>query len=303
MALRQEAARTPRLQSVLVALDTARDIQEHGPTQVRLGEQVWVPGQRTYVMGILNVTPDSFSDGGLYLQPEQAIKHAEEMLADGADIIDVGGQSSRPGATPIPAAVEQQRVIPVIREIVKRYSALVSVDTYRASIAEAALDAGAVLINDISALRFDTRMAALIARREAAVVLMHMRGTPQTMQHAPVYRHVIDEVYGFLAARLDWAMQQGITRQRIILDPGFGFGKTIEHNRALLHGLEHFRALGQPLLVGTSRKWNLLKGTLVSVIYATLRGAAIVRVHNVKPVVQAVRLVDSLEHPSGTAEQ
>jgi dihydropteroate synthase len=225
------------------------------------------------------------------------------MLADGADIIDVGGQSSRPGATPIPAEVEYQRVIPVIGEIVKRYNALVSVDTYRTSIAEAALDAGAVLINDISAMRFDTQMAALIARREAAVVLMHMQGTPQTMQHAPAYRHVIDEVYSFLAARLDWAMQQGITRQRIVLDPGFGFGKTVQHNQTLLHGLEHFQTLGQPLLVGTSRKWNRLNGTMVSVIYATLRGAAIVRVHNVKHVVQAVRLVDSLEHSFGTAGQ
>jgi dihydropteroate synthase len=302
-ALRQEADRTPLLQPVLVALDTAWDVQKHGPTQVQLGEQVWALGQRTYVMGILNVTPDSFSDGGLYLQPEQAIKHAEEMLADGADIIDVGGQSSRPGATPIPAEVEYQRVIPVIGEIVKRYNALVSVDTYRTSIAEAALDAGAVLINDISAMRFDTQMAALIARREAAVVLMHMQGTPQTMQHAPAYRHVIDEVYSFLAARLDWAMQQGITRQRIVLDPGFGFGKTVQHNQTLLHGLEHFQTLGQPLLVGTSRKWNRLNGTMVSVIYATLRGAAIVRVHNVKHVVQAVRLVDSLEHSFGTAGQ
>jgi dihydropteroate synthase len=295
-ALRQEADRTASLQPVRAALDAARDIQEHGPTHVRLGAQVLALGQRTYVMGILNVTPDSFSDGGLYLQPDQAIKHAEEMLADGADIIDVGGQSSRPGAMPIPAEVEHQRVIPVIGEIVKRYGALVSVDTYRASIAEASLDAGAVLINDISAMRFDTQMAALIARRKAAVVLMHMQGTPQTMQHAPAYRHVIDEVYSFLAARLDWAIQQGITRQQIVLDPGFGFGKTIEHNQALLRSLEHFRALGQPLLVGTSRKWDRLKGTLVSVIYATLRGAAIVRVHNVKPVVQAVRLVDSLEH-------
>jgi len=203
--------------------------------------------------------------------------------------------------------VEHQRVIPVIGEIVKRYGALVSVDTYRASIAEAALDAGAVLINDISAMRFDTQMAALIARREAAVVLMHMQGTPQTMQHAPAYRHVIDEVYSFLAARLEWAMQQGITRQRIVLDPGFGFGKAVRHNLALLRGLEHFRALGQPLLVGTSRKtflgrllqrevWDRLEGTMASVIYATLRGAAIVRVHDVKPVVQTVRLVDSLEH-------
>ena len=309
MALRQETHQTPLLQAALAALDAARDLQEHGPTHLRLGAYELALGQRTYVMGILNVTPDSFSDGGLYLQPEQATKHAEEMLADGADIIDVGGQSSRPGAAPVPAEVEHQRVVPVIRDIVKRYGALVSVDTYRASIAEAALDAGAVLINDISAMQCDPQMVSLIARREAAVVLMHMQGTPQTMQRAPAYRHVIDEVYGFLAQRLHWAMQHGIPRQRMVLDPGFGFGKTVRHNLTLLRGLEHFRVLGQPLLVGTSRKsflgrllqrevWDRLEGTIASVIYATLRGAAMVRVHDVKPVVQAVRLIDALEHPS-----
>jgi dihydropteroate synthase len=304
--LRQALAQTPCLQAVVTALEQALRCQESAPAHLWLGDRQLALGQRTYVMGILNVTPDSFSDGGLYLQPEQAIKHAEEMLVDGADLIDVGGQSSRPGAIPIPEEVEHHRVIPVIREVVQRYGALVSVDTYRASIAEAALDAGAVLINDISAMRFDAQMAPLIARRQAAVVLMHMQGTPQTMQHAPAYHHVIDDVYGFLAARLHDAMQHGIARQRIVLDPGFGFGKTVHHNLTLLRGLEHFQALGQPLLVGTSRKsflgrllqrevWDRLEGTLVSVVYATLRGAAIVRVHDVKPVVQAVRVLDALE--------
>jgi dihydropteroate synthase len=264
--------------------------------------------QRVYIMGILNVTPDSFSDGGLYLQPEQALKHAETLLADGADLIDVGGESSRPGATPVPAAVEHERVVPVVQEIVKRFNALVSVDTYRASVAAAALDAGAVLINDISALRFDAQMAPLIARRGAAVVLMHMQGTPQTMQRAPTYRHVIDEVYSFLAERLHWAMQAGIARQRIVLDPGFGFGKTTQHNLDLLRGLEHFHALGQPLLAGTSRKsflgrllqrqvWDRLGGTLATVVYAALRGARIVRVHDVGPTVQALRLLAALDQP------
>jgi len=295
------------LQPLVVALEQALQLQEHEVAHLVLGERMFDCRQRPYVMGILNVTPDSFSDGGLYLQPEQALKHAETMLAAGADIIDVGGQSSRPGAVPVPPEVEHARAVPVIRELVQRYGAVVSVDTYRASVAAAALDAGAVLVNDISALRFDAQMAPLIARRGASVVLMHMQGIPQTMQQAPVYRHVLDDVYSFLAERLHCALQYGIARQRIVLDPGFGFGKTIQHNLELLHGLEHFRALGQPLLVGTSRKsflgrllqrkvWHRLEGTLATVLYAVLRGASIVRVHDVAPVVQTVRLIAALEN-------
>src|SRR3989440_3568037 len=298
-------AQQAALQPVVVALEQAMQLQERGTAQLVLGERVFDCRQRPYVMGILNVTPDSFSDGGLYLQPEQALKHAETMLAAGADIIDVGGQSSRPGAVPVPAEVERQRAVPVIREIVQRYGALVSVDTYRANVAAAALDAGAVLVNDISALRFDAQMAPLIARRGASVVLMHMQGTPQTMQRAPAYRHVLDDVYSFLAERLHCALQYGIARQRIVLDPGFGFGKTVQHNLDLLHGLGHLRALGQPLLVGTSRKSFLghvlrrqvcdrLEGTLATVLYAVLHGAVLVRVHDVAVVAQTVRLLEAL---------
>jgi len=301
--LREE--KQPALQPLVAALEHALQLQEQEMTHLVLGDQVFDLRQRTYIMGILNVTPDSFSDGGLYLQPEQALQHAETMLAAGADIIDVGGQSSRPGAVPVPAEVEQERAVPVIREIVQRYGALVSVDTYRASVAAAALDAGAVLVNDISAMRFDMHMAPLLARRGASVVLMHMQGTPQTMQQAPSYRHVLDDVYSFLAERLHCAMQYGIPRQRIVLDPGFGFGKTVQHNLDLLHGLAHLRALGQPLLVGTSRKsflghvlqrkvGNRLEGTLATVLYAILHGAAVVRVHDVGSVVQAVHVLEAL---------
>ena len=305
--LRQE--QQAALQPVVAALEQAIQLQEHGTAQLVLGDRGCDFRQRTYVMGILNVTPDSFSDGGLYLQPEQALKHAETMLVAGADIIDVGGQSSRPGAVPVPPEVEHERAVPVIRDIVQRYGALVSVDTYRASVAAAALDAGAVLVNDISAMRFDAQMAPLIARRGASVVLMHMQRTPQTMQQAPAYRHVLDDVYSFLAERLHCALQHGIARQRILLDPGFGFGKTVQHNLDLLHDLEHFRALGQPLLVGTSRKsflgrllqrqvWDRLEGTLATVLYAVLQGAALVRVHDVAPVVQTVHLLAALDkHP------
>jgi dihydropteroate synthase len=238
-----------------------------------------------------------------------AVKHAEKMIQEGADLIDVGGQSSRPGAVPIPAAVERERVVPVVRDIVKHFGAQVSVDTYRSCVAEACLDVGAVLINDISAMRFDPKMAPLIARHRASVVLMHMQGTPKTMQQAPRYQHVIDDVYGFLHDRLLLAMRHGIGRQQIVLDPGFGFGKTVKHNLELLQGLAAFQSMRQPILVGTSRKsflghllqrevWDRLEGTLSTVFYAISQGAAFVRVHDVAPVVQAVRVANALAQPS-----
>lgn len=298
-------ARDPALRPLLTALDAALDRQAHRPQSLTLGDHTYALHQRPLLMGILNVTPDSFSDGGLYCEPDQALTHAESMLAAGADVIDVGGQSSRPGAAPVPGEVELMRVVPVIHALVQRYHAVVSIDTYRARVAAAALDAGAVLVNDISAMTFDAQMAPLIARRGASVVLMHMQGTPQTMQRAPTYRHVLDDVARYLAARLDVAQQHGIPRQRILLDPGFGFGKTVQHNLALLHGLEHLGTLGQPLLVGTSRKsflghllqrqvWDRLEGTLTTVFYAVQHGAAIVRVHDVAPVAQTLRLLTAL---------
>ena len=304
--LGRSAQRTPALDAITQALEQALQMQREAPTHLQLGEAQQLPlGQRTYVMGILNVTPDSFSDGGLYLQPDQAVKHAEAMLEDGADIIDVGGASSRPGAIPASPSVEAERVVPVVRRIVKRFDALVSVDTYHASVAKAALDEGAVMINDISAMRFDPDMAPLLAERRAAVVLMHMQGNPQTMQHAPTYRHVIDEIYAFLAKRRGIAVQHGIPRERIVCDPGFGFGKTLRHNADLLNGLASFRSLGQPLLIGTSRKsflgrllqrevWDRLEGTMASALYAVMQGAALVRVHDVAPIVQAVRMLDAV---------
>lgn len=312
--LSQTVQQTPSLQTVAVALQQAWHFQAQRPTSLALGAHDWELGQRPYVMGILNVTPDSFSDGGLYLQPEQALQRAETMLNEGADVLDVGGQSSRPGAVPVAAAVEQQRVVPVVREIVKRYHAVVSVDTYRASVAAAALEAGAVLVNDISALRFDAEMAPVIAKHGASVVLMHMQGTPQTMQCHPTYRHVLDDIYDFLAARLRWAMQAGIVRQRIMLDPGFGFGKTVQHNLDLLRGLKHFATLGQPLLVGTSRKSFLgrilrrqvserLGGSLATAVYAALQGAAMIRVHDVGATVRAMRLLEAVQAPPPVAAE
>lgn len=306
--LRQRAPQTPALDAIVQALGQALQIRRGAPAHLHLGATKLPLGQRTYVMGIVNVTPDSFSDGGLYLQPEQAVKHAEAMLEDGADIIDVGGASSRPGATPVPPQVEAERVVPVVRQIVERFGALVSVDTYHASVAKAALDEGAVMINDISAMRFDPEMGSLLSSYHAAVVLMHMQGNPQTMQHAPFYRHVVDEIYAFMAERLDTAVQHGIARERIVCDPGFGFGKTLRHNVDLLNSLPSFRSLGQPLLIGTSRKsflgrllqrevWDRLEGTMASVLYAALQGATLVRVHDVGPIAQTVRMLDAVRHP------
>ena len=303
------AGNQPALLPVAAALEQARCLQAGGPRALVLGQTAWPLLQRTRVMGILNVTPDSFSDGGLYCEPERALARAEAMLTEGADLIDVGGQSSRPGSEPVPAAVEQARVVPVVREIVKRHNAPVSVDTYRADVAAAALDAGAVMVNDISALRFDPDMARLLAQRGAAVALMHMQGTPRTMQQAPAYRHVVDDVYGFLRERLHEAVQAGIERQRIVLDPGFGFGKTVAHNLDLLRGLDRLGALGQPLLVGTSRKSFLghvlqrpvddrLAGSVASALWAAQRGAALVRVHDVGATVQALALLEALDKPS-----
>ncbi|MCZ6873265.1 MAG: dihydropteroate synthase [bacterium] len=292
----------------LSAIKQTLQYQQHAPTHLKLGDNLLEVNRRTYVMGILNVTTDSFSDGGLYLKPELAVKHAEKMLEEGADLIDVGGQSSRPGALPVSAAIEHQRVLPVVRDIVKQFGAGVSVDTYRSSVAQACLDAGAVLINDISAMRFDPQMAPLIAQYQASVVLMHMQGTPKTMQQAPCYQHVIDDVYGFFLQQMQFALQHGISRQQIILDPGFGFGKTVRHDFQLLQELAAFKSLGQPILVGTSRKsflghllqrevWDRLEGTLTSVIHAISQGACLVRVHDVAPVVQAVRLANALSQP------
>ena len=306
--LRQSAHQTPTLYAIVHALEQALQAPQDAPTHLHLGATQLPLGQRTYVMGIVNVTPDSFSDGGFYLRPEQAVKHAEAMLEDGADIIDVGGASSRPGATPVPPHVEAERVVPVVRQIVKRFGALVSVDTYHASVAKAALDEGAVMINDISAMRFDPEMAPLLASYHAAVVLMHMQGNPQTMQQVPTYRHVVDEIYTFMAERLNIAVQHGMTRDRIVCDPGFGFGKTLRHNVDLLNSLPNFQSLGQPLLIGTSRKsflgrllkrevWDRLEGTMASVLYAVLQGATFVRVHDVGPITQAVRMLDAVRHP------
>ncbi len=256
-------------------------------------------------MGVLNVTPDSFSDGGKFLDPRIAVQHALEMVEEGADIVDVGGESTRPFSQRATANEELERVIPVIQEIRAHSDVIISIDTYKSKVAEEAGRAGADMVNDISALTFDPEMASVAARLGMYVVLMHIKGTPEDMQKDPCYDDVIREVGDFLKARVTFAVSRGIREEDIILDPGIGFGKRVEDNLKLIKDLRAFKVLGRPLLVGTSMKtfigkvtdWPLeerVEGTLASVAISVWNGADIVRVHNVKGARKVVRLVDAI---------
>ncbi len=256
-------------------------------------------------MAVLNVTPDSFYDGGRRAEVHQAVADGIAMAAAGADIIDIGGESTRPGAAEVSEAEELGRILPVIRALRKAITLPISVDTYKSTVARAALDAGADIVNDISALRFDPAMAPLVAREKAPVILMHMQGTPRTMQANPQYADVVREVRDFLAAQLYEAMDAGIPADSIIIDPGIGFGKTLDHNLQLLRGLSVLAALGPPLLVGVSRKTfigkilNLdpdqrLEGSLAAAVAAALAGASLLRVHDVGETSRALRVADAL---------
>ena len=258
----------------------------------------------TKLMGVVNVTPDSFSDGGLYLDPEAAIAHGRELAAAGAEILDVGGESTRPGAEAVSEEEELRRVVPVIEGLAAAESQ-VSIDTSKATVAAAALDAGAAIVNDVTALRGDGEMAALCAEREVTVVLMHMRGRPRTMQDDPRYDDVVAEVKAFLAERLEAATAAGIAEERIWLDPGIGFGKTAVHNMELLRRLGELRDLGRPLVIGTSRKSFIgrvdgsaagerLGGTIASSVLAAAEGAEVLRVHDVAEVRQALTVASAI---------
>lgn len=261
---------------------------------------------RPMVMGVLNVTPDSFSDGGRYLDSGAAVKHALEMVEEGADLIDIGAESSRPGAEPVSEAEELHRLIPVVQEVCRHVSVPVSVDTTKAAVARAAIEAGAAVVNDISAGQADPAMTGVVAEAGAGLVLMHRQGTPQTMQRAPQYGSVVDDVRDFLRGRMQAAEQAGIAADQILLDPGIGFGKNLEHNLTLLAGLDAFQSLGRPILVGVSRKAFIgevlgrrtddrLMGTAAAVAAALLRGARMVRVHDVKAMQDVVRMIHAIQ--------
>jgi dihydropteroate synthase len=255
-------------------------------------------------MGVLNVTPDSFSDGGKFLDPAAALAHAHSMADAGADLIDIGGESTRPGSLPVDAAEQIRRVVPVIASIRRELPIAISIDTTRAAVAQATLDAGANIINDISAGRDDADLLPLTARRRVPIILMHMQGTPATMQHSPSYRDVTSEICDFFHERLQHCQTIGIDAADCLIDPGIGFGKTVEHNLQLLANLPKLTAIGRPVVVGASEKSSLAKitgegqkrpfGTAAAVAWSAANGAAVVRVHDVRAMTAVVRLTDAI---------
>ena len=266
-------------------------------------------GTRTLVMGVLNVTPDSFSDGSQFLSPDVAVAHAEKMVAEGADIIDIGGESTRPGAALVTPDEEVNRVTPVVKELAKRINVPISIDTTKAQVARAALDAGAGIVNDVSGLRFDFRIADEVAEAGAGLVLMHSRGTPATMHRLPPVADIMEEIKSSLRSSIAMANRRGVKSDSIVIDPGIGFGKTQEQNIEVIAKLDQLASALQdmPILVGTSRKsfigkvldnapaTDRLHGTMATVTAAVLRGAHIVRVHDVKAAVETVRMADAIK--------
>lgn len=274
-------------------------------------------GQTTRIMGIVNITPDSFSDGGKFIDPDTAISHAEKMVEEGADIVDIGGESTRPFSDPVPEEEEIKRVIPVISALAKHVSVPISIDTTKARVARKALDAGASIINDISALRQDPDMAMVVAESKVPVILMHMLGTPKNMQKSPVYQNVVGEIRIFLKKAIQSAIEKGIDGSRIIIDPGIGFGKTFDHNFQLLKHIHEFLDLKVPVLVGPSRKAfirNKLSeienkaalpdsllvetGTQAAVAACGLSGVHIVRCHNVANTRATLKIIDEIRNAS-----
>jgi len=262
-------------------------------------------GRRPLVMGVLNVTPDSFSDGGRFFSHARAAERGRQMVAEGADIIDVGGESTRPGSDPVPADEELRRIIPVIEELAAESAVPISVDTQKARVAAEAIEAGAQIVNDVSALRTDPDMPAVVAESGVLLVLMHMQGTPRTMQRNPTYTEVVSDVARWLRERIDYAVGVGIQESRLVVDPGFGFGKTLQHNLELLRRLHEFHRLGRPLMVGTSRKSMIgaildvppgrrLLGSLATVACAVMAGCHIVRVHDVQASREVVAVCEAV---------
>jgi dihydropteroate synthase len=258
--------------------------------------------EKTLIMGILNVTPDSFSDGGLFTDIDTAVAYGKRMISDGADLIDIGGESSRPGSAPVSEKEELERVLPLVRRLLDEVSVPISIDTYKPPVADACLKAGAHLINDITGLT-NPEMRKVVAKYNAPVVLMHMKGTPKTMQQNPVYQDVLSEIKAFFHEKINTAHKTGI--QQIIIDPGIGFGKTVEHNLQILKHLEVFKTLGCPVLVAPSRKSFIgvitglsvqerLEGTIAAISVAVMNGANMVRVHDVKECKRAIQIVDAI---------
>lgn len=276
------------------------------PPPLKVGERLLSFGDRSYLMGVVNVTPDSFSDGGDFFAPERAVSHAIELVDAGADIIDIGGESTRPGAEPVPLREELRRVIPVIAALRDaRPDVFVSIDTYKARVAQEALEAGADIVNDISSMTLDPEIADVVATSGVPLIAMHILGDPKTMQSDPVYDDVVTDVTEWLRERVEFAERAGIERTQIVVDPGIGFGKTVDHNYQLLRGLDRLAELGRPILLGTSRKSFIgavidkpaserVWGTAATVAWGALAGAQIFRVHDVAEMLDVTRVADAI---------
>jgi dihydropteroate synthase len=262
--------------------------------------------KKTCIMGILNVTPDSFSDGGEYFDKDSAIRHALQMAEDGADIIDIGGESTRPGSDAVDAKEEIKRTIPVIEALLKKNNVPISIDTYKSEVAKIALETGASIVNDISGLRFDSSMPSVIAKHRAPVVIMHIKGTPKNMQKNPEYDALIPEIMDYFRESIAIGVRAGINEKKIILDPGIGFGKSLEHNLEIINSIKEFKLLGKPVLIGPSRKSFIgeilgnaspdkrLEGTGAVVALSILNGANIIRVHDVKHMAKVAKIADAI---------
>ena len=262
---------------------------------------------RTHIMGVLNITPDSFSDGGLYFDKESAVRHAHFLIESGADIIDIGGESTRPGSAALPLEEELRRTVPVIQAVAKLVNIPVSIDTYKSEVARRALDAGASMVNDISGLRFDQGMPKVIAEYGVPVIVMHIKGTPKDMQRHPVYEALIPEIMDYFRASIRLAADYGVPESRIIVDPGIGFGKNLDHNLAIIRNLREFTMLGRPVAIGVSRKSFIgkilggvppasrVEGTAAAVTASILNGANIVRVHDVGQMAKVVWVADAIK--------
>ena len=280
---------------------------------LKIGDKSFNIDKKTIIMGVLNVTPDSFSDGGDFYKKKDAIDHAIQMKKDGADIIDIGGESTRPGSKPVSAEEELRRILPILEELKDNIDIPISIDTYKSKVAKKTLDSGASMINDISALRYDRKLAGIISDYNATICLMHMKGTPNNMQKNPVYNDVIKEIYDFLKKRILYAKSKGINDEKIIIDPGIGFGKrtggVIEDNCEIIRRLDEFKNLGYPLLIGTSRKSFIgnilgknkmlpvekrLDGSIISALISIVNGADIIRVHDVKQTKKYATIVDKI---------
>ncbi len=293
------------LKDIAYGIEEALNNFDAEPKPLKIGKKLLNFSKRTYVMGILNVTPDSFSDGGKFINFSDAVAHGKKMIEDGADIIDVGGESTRPGAASVTEAEEIARVVPVIRELSKIKGAAISIDTMKSKVAEAAIKAGASMINDVSGLRFDKRMASLAARKKVPVIVMHMLGNPRTMQKDPAYDDLIPDIISYLQNCITIAIKGGVKKSGIIVDPGFGFGKTVAHNLEILKRLRELKVLGCPVLIGTSRKSTIgaildlppdrrMEGTAATVAASIAGGANIIRVHDVSEMLRVARMCDAI---------